>query len=359
MIGRVRPAIAEMASYAPGKRADDVESPVALDDIVKVASNENPWSPLPEVAEAIIEAASGVNRYGDNRATALVESIAHWLDVDRSAVTIGCGSSGLLQQLFMVYVDAGDEVVFPYPSFEIYPIFCTQFAAKAITVPLADYAFDLDAIAAAVTPATKLIFLANPNNPTGTASSVEDIRSMLNKVAPDVIVVIDEAYREFSSPSLGDPASLLSDFANVVITRTFSKAYGLAGLRSGYALGAPEVICELEKVRLPFSVNNLAQAGALAAIEHRDKAMERVEKLLAERTRCVAALADMGIAVPDPQANFIFIPTSAATTAIANGMEQRGVITRPFPDFGLRVTVGSAEENDRWLSAFGECRALT
>lgn len=354
MIGKVRPAVAAMASYTPGKSADQVDSPVELAEVIKVASNENPWSPVPEVLAAIAEAASGVNRYGDNRATVLVGAISEWLEVDRAGVTIGCGSSGLLQQLFMVYVDAGDEVLFPYPSFEIYPIFSTQFGANKVTVPLTDYAFDLDAVAAAITPKTKLIFLATPNNPTGTSVSVDELREFLQGVPTDVIVVIDEAYREFSDPALGDPASLLDDFPNVVITRTFSKAFGLAGMRTGYALCHPEIVRELEKVRLPFSVNNLAQAGALAAIQHRDKVLERVEVLVAERARCAEVLAQSGVSVPPPQANFIFIPTGEETAAIAANMEQLGVITRPFPNFGLRITVGSPEENDRWLHAFLE-----
>ena len=356
-IGRVRPAVANLAGYTPGKSAEQAKVESGVESAIKLASNEHPLSPVPAVIDAITEAATGVNRYGDNTASQLRDAISDWLSIDGSSITIGCGSSGLLQQLFMVYVDPGDEVVFPYPSFEIYPIFSTLFAAKQVTVPLVDYAFDLDAVADAVTSSTKLIFLATPNNPTGTSVSVTEIRRFLDKIPDDVVVVVDEAYREFNDPSFGDPATLLPEYQNLVITRTFSKAFGLAGLRTGYAVAAPEIVTQLDKVRLPFTVNNLAQVGALAAIEHRDEAMERVDELLTERARCASALKAEGIEIPTPHANFIFIPTGAQTAAIAERMERLGVVTRPFPEFGLRVTVGTPEENTRWLSAFLDARA--
>ena len=358
-IGKIRPAVLNMASYKPGKAAEQVEVDHGIDDAIKLASNENPWPPVPAVQDAIRRAVAGVNRYGDNRATNVRTALSAWLDIPAGSITVGCGSSGLLQQLFMLYIDPGDEVLFPYPSFEVYPIFSKQFGAVPVTVPLIDYAFDLDAVAEAVTERTKLIFLATPNNPTGTSISVEEIRGLLDAIATDVMVVVDEAYREFNDPDMGDPATLLSDYENVIITRTFSKAFGLAGLRSGYGLCAPALVDELEKVRLPFSVNNLAQAAVLAAIEHRSEALDRVATLIEERTRCAAALRAIGVEIPEPHANFIFIPTGAETLAISQAMERLGVVARPFPDLGLRVTVGSVDENDRWLAAFGECRALT
>ncbi len=354
MIGRVRPAVLNMASYTPGKAAGQVEAEQGIREVIKLASNESPWPPVPAVQDAIERAISGVNRYGDNRATDIRVALSEWLGINAHSITVGCGSSGLLQQLFMVYVDPGDEVLFPYPSFEVYPIFSTQFGARPVTVPLVGHGFDLDAVAAAVTDRTKLIFLATPNNPTGTSISVEGIGGLLDAIPNDVVVVVDEAYREFNDPEMGDPATLLANHENLIITRTFSKAFGLAGLRSGYALCAPALVEQLDKVRLPFSINNLAQAAVLAAIEHREDAMERVDALITERTRCVAALRAKGFSLPDSNANFIFIPTSDATSEIAEQMEQVGIITRPFPGFGLRVTVGSAEENDRWMTAFFE-----
>lgn len=351
-IGKIRPAVLNMASYKPGKAAGQVEVEHGIADAIKLASNENPWPPVTAVQDAIATSIAGVNRYGDNRATEVRLALSAWLGIDADSITVGCGSSGLLQQLFMLYVDAGDEVLFPYPSFEVYPIFSKQFGAVPVTVPLVDYTIDLDAVAAAVTDRTKLIFLATPNNPTGTSISVAQIRELLDAIPSDVMVVIDEAYREFNAPEFGDPATLLASHENIIITRTFSKAFGLAGLRSGYGLCAPALVDELEKVRLPFSVNNLAQAAVLAAIEHRAEALERVDALIEERGRCAEALRTAGVEIPEPQANFIFIPTGVETLEVARRMEQLGVVTRPFPDLGLRVTVGSAEENDRWLDAF-------
>ena len=358
MIGRVRPAVSGLASYRPGKAASQVEDEHGIEGAIKLASNENPWSPVAPVADAISAAVAGVNRYADNNATEVREAIGAWLGVATDRVTVGCGSSGLLQQLFMTYVDPGDEVVFPWPSFEIYPVFSTLFDATQVRVPLVDFAFDLEAVAAAVTDRTKLIVLATPNNPTGTSIAMADVATLLRSIPDDVIVVIDEAYREFSDATFGDPVNELQpDHPNLVVTRTFSKAFGLAGLRSGYGVADPEIIEQLDKVRLAFSVNNLAQVGMLAAIEHEAAAMENVATLLAERDRCVAALTDAGVDFVPTQANFVFIPTAERTTSLAVAMEKKGVVTRPFADFGLRITVGSPEENDRWLAAFLEANS--
>ena len=351
-IGRVRPAVANLASYTPGKAASQVEAEHNIDDAIKLASNENPWSPVPEIVEAITAAVAGVNRYADNNATDVRQAIGAWLGVDSARITVGCGSSGILQQLFMAYVDPGDEVLFPYPSFEVYPIFSTLFDAVEVRVPLIDHAFDLGAVAEAVTDKTKLTFLATPNNPTGTSTDMSDVRTLLERIPDDVVVVIDEAYREFNDAEYGDPVDLLDDHNNVVITRTFSKAFGLAGLRSGYAVCDPRVVAELDKVRLAFSVSNLSQAGMLAAIEHEDKAMAKVAELRVERQRCADALAAAGVDLPVSHANFLFIPTGDATSDIAVAMEKQGVVPRPFPGIGLRVTIGSPAENDRWLDAF-------
>ena len=356
MIGRVRPALSNLAGYKPGRAAGQVEADHGIADSIKLASNENPWPPIAPVADAIRAAVDDVNRYGDNSAAEVCKAIADWQDVAADQVTVGCGSSGLLQQIFMTFVSPGDDVVFPWHSFEIYPVFCTLFDATAIKVPLRDYAFDLDAVAGAVTDRTSVIFLATPNNPTGTPLSMDDVAGFCERVPDDVIIVIDEAYREFNDPAMGDPVQALqTSFPNVVVTRTFSKAFGLAGLRSGYCIAHPGVIAEINKTRLPFSVNNLAQAAMLAAIEHVDEALEQVGQLMDERTRCLEALRSSGIDVVDSHANFLFLPTGAKTLDLGNTFEQRGIITRPFPDFGLRITIGTPEENDRWLAA---CREL-
>lgn len=355
LVGRMRSSVRELAAYRPGKAASHAEEEHGITNAIKLASNENPWTPLPAVVEAMTEALHGINRYADHRATAVREALADWLEVDIDHVTVGCGSSALLQQIMLTYVEAGDEVVFPWPSFEVYPVYCTIAGATQVRVELRDYAFDLDAVAAAVTDRTKVVILATPNNPTGTAISTGELAGLLALIPDDVMVVADEAYREFNDRSLGDPLSeLLPTHPNLILTRTLSKAFGLAGIRIGYAIADPDVIVGLDKVLLPFSVNGVAQAAAVAAIAHRDEALERVKILCSERDRVASALADAGWPVPKSRANFVFIATGEQTDSIALSLEKAGIVTRPFSGFGIRITIGTPEQNDRWLTALSQ-----
>ena len=355
MTGRSRPAVDALPAYRPGKAAAQAEAEHGISNAIKLASNETPWGPVPSVAVAIAEAATGVNRYADHRATALRRALAGDLGVDEASVTVGCGSAGLLQQLCLTYVDPGDEVVYPWRSFEVYPVFTQLAGGTAVTVPLIDDAFDLDAVAAAITPRTKLVFLASPNNPTGTAVSARDLATFMESVDSTTLVVIDEAYREFNDPALGDPVTdVLPHHDNAVVLRTFSKAHGLAGLRVGYMIAHPEVVVAVDKTLLPFAVNAIAQAAAIAAIAAAGDIRERVAVLQDERARVVAALTAAGHAFPQPQANFVWLPFGDRTDEVHLGLEQRGVVTRPFPGEGIRVTIGSAEENDRFLSTLAE-----
>lgn len=344
-----------LASYQPGKSAKQAEVEHGIEDAIKLASNENPYQPVPAVIDAIEAAASGVNRYADHRASALRERLAEWLGLSANQIAVGCGSVGLLQQLCLTYIDPGDEVVYPWPSFEAYPINVKMMGGVPVTVDLVDHGFDLDAVAAAVTPKTKVVMLATPNNPTGTAISTADIGAFLSKIPDDVIVLVDEAYREFTDPKFGDPvADLVPNHRNVIVSRTLSKAYGLAGLRVGYAVADPEVVLELDKVLLAFTVNGLAQAGALAALDSLDEIQPKLDVILAERQRVVDELTAAGWELPDTQANFVYIPMGDATEDAAAGLEQRGVVVRPFPSVGIRVTIGTKEENDRFLKTFQE-----
>jgi len=355
VIGNVRPAVASLAAYRPGKGAEQAEAEHGIIDAIKLASNENPYDTVPTVAAAIAAAASGVNRYGDHRAVDLRAAIGAWLGVDQNAVTVGCGSVGLLQQLCLSYVDPGDEVVYPWLSFEAYPVNVKMMAGVPVTVPLIDHRFDLQAVADAVTPRTKIVMLATPNNPTGTAVHAADIKQLLEAISDDVIVLVDEAYREFMSGDFGDPVhDLVPHHRNVIVTRTFSKAYGLAGLRSGYAVADPDIVGELDKVLLAFAVNSLAQAGALAAIGAMDEIQPKIDILLMERDRVVKAVSGAGWKLPDAQANFIYIPVGASASELSAGLERRGVVVRPFAGEGIRVTIGTPAQNDRFLSNFLE-----
>jgi histidinol-phosphate aminotransferase len=353
---RARPAVDQLPAYRPGKGAAQAEAEHGITNAIKLASNEHPDPPLDEILTAVREAAAGANRYADHRATALRERIAEWLDVDAATVTVGAGSVGLLQQLFLTFVDPGDEVVYPWRSFEVYPVYTRLMAGREVTTPLAaDHAFDLDALAAAITPHTRMVLLATPNNPTGTALRTSQLRALLGHVDPRTVVVIDEAYREFLDPSFGDPVrELVPEFPNVVVTRTFSKAHGLAGIRVGYAIGHPEVVASIDKTLFPFAVNGLAQAAAIAAIDSIPAIEARVQRILAERDRVRAALRSAGWTLPDAQANFVYLPLGERTDEVYLALEKRGVVTRPFSGEGIRVTIGSADQNTRFLDTLAE-----
>ncbi|MFN8023555.1 MAG: histidinol-phosphate transaminase [Acidimicrobiales bacterium] len=351
-----RPAVAQLPAYRPGKGAAQAEAEHGITNAIKLASNENPDPPVASILAAVNAAAAGANRYADHRATAVRERIGTWLGVDPTSVTVGAGSVGLLQQLFLTFVDPGDEVVYPWRSFEVYPVYTRLMAGREVTTPLtADHAFDLDALAAAITPDTRMVLLATPNNPTGTALHTDDLRQLLAGVSPRTVVVIDEAYREFLDPTFGDPVhELVPEFPNVVVTRTFSKAHGLAGIRVGYAIGHPEVIASIDKTLFPFAVNALAQAAAIAAIDSMDEIQGRVNRILAERARVIASLSADGWQLPDAQANFVYLPLGERTDEVYLGLEKRGVVTRPFSNEGIRVTIGSEEQNTRFLATLAE-----
>ena len=345
--------IGDLPAYRPGKGAAQAEAEHGIADAIKLASNENPAPPLDPILDAVRDAASGVNRYADHRATAVREAIARRLGIEASMVTVGAGSSGILQQLFFSYVDPGDEVVYPWRSFEVYPVFTRLMNGTAVQVPLADdLGFDIAALAQAVTDRTKLVFLATPNNPTGVAATTAELRGLLEQIPISTVVCIDEAYREFLDPGFGDPVvDLLPDFPNVVVTRTFSKAHGLAGLRVGYGIGHADVIATVDKTMLPFTVNALAQAAALAALELDGEIGQRVSAILAERARVEVELAADGWTFPNHQGNFVWLATADRTDEIALALERRGVVVRPFSGEGIRVTIGSTAENDRFLAA--------
>ncbi|MEM8923144.1 MAG: histidinol-phosphate transaminase [Actinomycetota bacterium] len=359
-IGRVRPSVEALPAYRPGKAAEQAEEEHGIVDAIKLASNENPYAPVPSIVEAVAAAAANINRYPDHLALDLRAAVGRWIGVAPEQVTAGCGSVGLLRQICMAFVDPGDEVVYPWLSFEAYPISVTTMGGVPVTVPLDEHhAFDLDAVGAAVTERTKAVLLATPNNPTGTACSTEAIAALIDRIPDDVIVLVDEAYREFADPALGDPvADLLPRYRNVIVCRTFSKAYGLAGLRTGYAVADPDLIVTIDKVLLPFTNNMLAQAGAIAAIDATEEIQPRIELLLAERTRLVTALTERGLTLPDAQANFVYLPLGERTDEVHLHLERHGVVTRPFSGNGIRITVGTPEENDRIIDAYDKLDAV-
>jgi histidinol-phosphate aminotransferase len=333
-----------LPSYVPGR---------AVPGSIKLASNEVPYGPLPGVVEAVAEAATNGHRYPDMGVVALREALADRLGVEPDRVATGCGSVGLAECLARATCRNGDEVLYSWRSFEAYPILSATAGATSVKVPnRADHGHDLAAMSAAVTDRTRLIFVCNPNNPTGTAISRAPLEAFLDRVPAEVLVVLDEAYREFTTdPSIPDGLVSFGDRPNVVVLRTMSKAWGLAGLRVGYLVAQPEVTAAVRKVVTPFSTNSLAQAAALAALRQQAEVTRRVGLVVAERERVEVALSKHLPDVPPTQSNFVWLPLGERSTAFAEHCEAAGVIVRAFPAEGVRVTIGTAEENDVMLAA--------
>lgn len=348
---RVRPAIAELAAYKPGRSAADLARELGLSEAIKLASNEIAYPPLPSVVAAIAEAACTVNRYPDNGSVALTAVLAERFDLPVESIAVGCGSVSLCQQLVQSYAGPGDEVLFAWRSFEAYPLVVSVAGAIAIRVPLLDQTHDPDAMAAALTDATRVMFICNPNNPTATALGTTAMKGLLDAVGPDTLVVIDEAYREFcADPDIPDGRELMRGRPNVCVLRTFSKAYGLAGLRVGYLLAEdPAIATAVRKTYVPFSVSTLAQVAAIASLSAEDEMRERCATVISERHRVTAALAELGCPVPVSHANFLWLALGEDALRFAGFCEARGVIVRPFAGDGARVTIGTPHENDTFL----------
>lgn len=352
---RTREALTTLPAYAPGR---------TVAGAIKLASNELSFPPLPAVVDAITAAltdgsataTAGINRYPDNGAVALIEALAAHTDAPASKIVAGCGSVALCQQIVQAVAGESDEVMFGWRSFEAYPIVTQITGASSVRVPVtADHALDLDAMADAVTPATRLIFVCTPNNPTGTAVRSAELEAFLDRVPQDVLVVVDEAYREFdTAPDSPDGVALALQRPNVLALRTLSKAYGLAGVRVGYAVGDEQLIATLRKVAIPFALNSLAQAAAVAALGQVQALRPRWQQVISERTRVTAALRAAGFSVPDSQANFVWLPLQQRAADFAAHCEDRKLIVRAFSHAGgggVRVTIGAPEENDAFLAA--------
>lgn len=346
---RLRAALDGIPTYKPGRPA------AAGRDFptYKISSNENPYPPLPSVVTVIADAGTQANRYPDMFATGLVARIAQRFDVPETHIATGTGSVGVCQQLVQATAGPGDEVIYAWRSFEAYPIIVQISGARSVTVPLtADERHDFDAMAAAVTDRTRLILVCSPNNPTGTAARREELVRFLDRVPSDVLVVIDEAYREFvRDPAVPDALDLYRDRPNVAVLRTFSKAYGLAGLRVGFGIAHEPVADALRKCAVPFGVSGVAQAAAVASLDAEAELLERVDALVRERVRVCAVLHDQGWPVPASEANFVWLRLGDRTDEFAAACAREGVVVRPFSGEGCRITVAETEANDIFLKA--------
>ncbi|WFB08422.1 histidinol-phosphate transaminase [Streptomyces sp. LX-29] len=350
---KLRPALDGIPTYKPGKPAA-ADGPVSF----KLSSNENPYPPLPGVLEQATRAAGTINRYPDLACTALVAELAERFGVPAEHIATGTGSVGVAQQLVQATAGPGDEVLYAWRSFEAYPIITQIAGATSVQVPLTEgEAHDLDAMAAAITDRTRLIFVCNPNNPTGTVLHREELERFLDRVPSDILVVLDEAYLEFiRDPQVPNGVDLYRDRPNVCVLRTFSKAYGLAGLRIGFAIAHEPVAAALRKTAVPFGVSHIAQEAAIASLRSEEALWERVEALVAERARVYEALVGQGWTVPESQANFVFLRLGERTADFAAACEKAGVIVRPYPGDGVRITIGEVEANDIFLRAAEEFR---
>jgi histidinol-phosphate aminotransferase len=336
-----------MPDYKPGKAAVAPPGVTAY----KLSSNENPYGPLPSVLAAIGDGAATINRYPDMAVTALTERLATALDVPPECIATGTGSVAVLAQVVAAACDAGDEVVFAWRSFEAYPIVAQLAGARPVMVGLdAEARHRLDAMFAAITDRTRVILVCTPNNPTGPCVRQAELEAFLDKVPSDVVVVVDEAYVEFvRDPEAVRGLEVWRRRPNVVVLRTFSKAYGLAGLRVGYAVAHPPVAAALRKTATPFGVNSLAQVAAIASLDAFDELSERVDSLVAERDRVVLALEDQGWKLPRSDANFVWFPLGSDSTAFSEACQEAGLMVRQYGDDGVRVTIGEPEANSRLI----------
>ncbi|MCX4549501.1 histidinol-phosphate transaminase [Streptomyces sp. NBC_01387] len=345
---KLRAVLDSIPAYVPGKPAA-ADGPVAY----KLSSNENPYPPLPGVMESAIAAAGTFNRYPDMACTGLMNELAERFGVPVSHLATGTGSVGVAQSLLQATSGPGDEVIYAWRSFEAYPIITRISGATAVQVPLdSDEVHDLDAMADAITERTRMIFVCNPNNPTGTVVRRAQLERFLDRVPSDILVVLDEAYREFNRDlDVPDGIELYRDRPNVAVLRTFSKAYGLAGLRVGFAVAHEPVAAALRKTALPFGVSQLGQDAAVASLRAEDELLGRVGALVGERERVYEGLVGQGWKVPATQANFVWLRLGERTGDFAAFCDRAGVVVRPFGDEGVRVTIGEAEGNDLFLQA--------
>ena len=358
------PAVQSLSPYLPGKPIEELarEQGLNVDDIVKLASNENPLGPPQTALDAMAAAQEELARYPDGGGYQLKQALAEKLAVAPEQLTLGNGSNELLVLLAQCFLDEQASAVFSQYAFVVYPLAVKAVGAQAIEVPAQHYGHDLEAIAAAIRENTRVVFLANPNNPTGTHFTAQALETFMGRVPNSVIVVLDEAYFEYGvGAELSDGVQLLDRYPNLVVTRTFSKAYGLAGLRVGYAISNPVIADVLNRLRQPFNVNLLAQIGAMAALEDEDYLTRSVEVNRQGMEQLEQGLQTLGLEWIPSTGNFITVNVRCDAMAVYEGLLLAGVIVRPVVNYGLsshlRISIGLAEENRRCLAALGQVLA--
>jgi len=355
----VKKTILKVRPYVPGKPIEEVKRELGLKSVIKLASNENPYSPSPKVRKAITRAIGELNRYPDGDCYYLREILAKQLSVSRSQLIFGNGSDELIVLAIRAFVDCGDEVVIAKPSFLIYDIAARIAGANIKAIPLKDFRYDLAAMKKQVTKKTKVIFLGNPDNPSGMYFTEKEVRNFLKGLRRDILVFIDEAYFEYvSAKDYGQSIELIKTYKNVFVTRTFSKMYGLAGLRIGYGVANAELIDLLNRIREPFNVNSLAQTAAIAVLKDRTYYRGLARKIEAQRKYLYKSLEGMNLDYVESFTNFILIKVKSKASSIAKKLMKKGIIVRDMSFWGLskyiRVTIGTGVENKRFIKTLKE-----
>ena len=360
----VNPAVAGLTAYEPGKPVEEVQRELGLDRVVKLASNEGPFPPFPAALEAMTRAARDLNRYPDGGAFRLRAALAERRDVAFEEVAVGAGADGVIDCVSQAFLDSGDEVVCGWPSFPSYVIDALKLGATPVRVPLAGARYDLDALLAAITPRTKVVYVCHPNNPTGTMNTRDELDAYFERVPEHVLTVLDQAYFEYiDDPDYADGIEYFRQGHRVLVVRTFSKIYGLAGLRVGWGVGSRSVVAAIGKVRRAFDLNTQAQVAAVASLDD-DAEVERRRRVNAqERQRVVEILERHGFECAGPAvANFVYAESGEEDARpLFEALLRAGVIVRPLEGFGapsaIRVTVGSPEDNAALDEALGRVRA--
>lgn len=351
----IRPAVQSMKPYVPGKPVEEVQRELGITDLVKLNQNENPLGPSPAAVTAAMAAMPLVHTYPEGSARVLRERLARLWELPADHFLVGNGSDEVFRLLAEVYLEPGDKVVVPAPSFSGYPLVAELMGAEVIRVPLVANTMDLPAMAdAAVEAGAKMIFLCRPNNPTGAVFAEEALRAILPRIPADCLVIVDEAYREFDGSAF-DSRALLLAYPNVVVARTFSKIYGMAGFRLGYGVMRPELIAPIYTARDPFSVNNLAVAAGLAALDDTHH-LERTLALTREgKAYLYGVFERLGLPYVPTEANFILFDVKRSAAEVFDQLLRKGVMVRPCASFGLpthlRVTIGTPAENQRFVQA--------
>ncbi|MFN3581969.1 MAG: histidinol-phosphate transaminase [Pseudomonas sp.] len=358
------PGVQKLSPYVPGKPVEELAREFGLRaaDIVKLASNENPLGPSPMAIKAIEAALPELTRYPDGNGFALKQALSARLGLNPAMITLGNGSNDILELVTRAFVSPEHEVVFSEHAFAVYPIVTQAVGARAVVVPARDWGHDLDAMAAAITPATRLVFVANPNNPTGTWIERAALERFLAQVPEQVIVVLDEAYTEYvETGDVPNGLDYLKQYSNLLVSRTFSKAYGLAALRLGYGMCQPDIADALNRVRQPFNVNSLALAAALATLED-DAYLAESRRINREgMLQLEAGFASMQLQWIPSRGNFIAVDLGREAAPIYQALLRQGVIVRPVANYGmpnhLRVSIGLPEENQRFLAVLRQVLA--